>query len=142
MKDPKMTAYCLAVQQLNEKFDGIELHHMQRTDIVTADTLARMGMTREIVPSNIFLEHLHQPSGQIPTNPEEDLVSTEPGPAEVGEQMDAEVPADEALTVIPAWSQPIVAYLINRELPKDRNEARQIVCRSKAYTVIQGELYK
>lgn len=48
----------------------------------------------------------------------------------------------EALAVIPVWTQPLLAYLINGDLPEEKNEARRIVRRSKAYTIIHGELYK
>lgn len=60
-----MAAYCSAIRQLEGKLDGIELHHVKRTDNVAADTLACMGATREIVPSDSILEHLHQPSVKI-----------------------------------------------------------------------------
>ena len=38
--------------------------------------------------------------------------------------------------------EPFLAYLTRQELPKDQNEARCIVRRSKAYKVHEGELYK
>ena len=48
----------------------------------------------------------------------------------------------EVLLVEPAWTQPYLAYMLRKELPKDSIEARTIVRRSKAYTIINGELYK
>jgi transposase InsO family protein len=38
--------------------------------------------------------------------------------------------------------QPYLAYLINKEIPEDPVEARRVIRRSKAFTVIKGELYK
>lgn len=46
------------------------------------------------------------------------------------------------MAVIAPWTEPFLAYLNRKELPKDQNEARCIVRRSKAYKVHDGELYK
>ena len=46
------------------------------------------------------------------------------------------------MEVIAPWTEPFLAYLNRKELPEDRNEARLIVRRSKAYKVHEGELYK
>ena len=35
-----------------------------------------------------------------------------------------------------------VAYILRKELPEDEEEARQIVRRSKAFTVIKGQLFR
>ena len=46
------------------------------------------------------------------------------------------------MVVIAPWTEPFLAYLNKKELPKDQNEARFIVRRLKAYKVLDGELYK
>ena len=46
------------------------------------------------------------------------------------------------MAVIAPWTKPFLAYLNRQELPKDQNEARYIVRRSKAYKVHEGEIYK
>ena len=46
------------------------------------------------------------------------------------------------MAIIAPWIEPFLAYLTRKELPKDQNEARYIVRRSKAYRVHEGELYK
>jgi hypothetical protein len=50
--------------------------------------------------------------------------------------------AHEVMAVIPPWTEPLLAYLIQQQLPEDQTEARRIVRRSKAYKVHEGELYK
>ena len=40
------------------------------------------------------------------------------------------------------WTRPFTAYLSRNELPEDRREARQIIRRSRSFTLINGELYK
>ena len=46
------------------------------------------------------------------------------------------------MALIAPWTEPFLAYLNSKELPKDHNEARCIVQHSKAYEVHDGELYK
>jgi hypothetical protein len=40
------------------------------------------------------------------------------------------------------WMKPYLAYLIRGELPEDPIHRRQVMRRSKAFTIINGELYK
>src|SRR5215216_6696204 len=46
------------------------------------------------------------------------------------------------MVVKETWTQPYLRYLINRELPDDPTDARRISRRSKAFTIINGDLYK
>ena len=48
----------------------------------------------------------------------------------------------EILVITPDWTVPYIAYLLRKELPEDEVEARQIVHRSKAFTVIGGQLFR
>jgi ribonuclease HI len=43
---------------------------------------------------------------------------------------------------VPEWAQPIMAYMMDGSLPSNEVEARQVQRRSKAYTIINQELYK
>jgi hypothetical protein len=40
------------------------------------------------------------------------------------------------------WMQPYLAYKMNKTLPEDAIEARRIIRRSKAFVILQGNLYK
>jgi hypothetical protein len=40
------------------------------------------------------------------------------------------------------WMKPYLAYLMRGKLPEDPIHRRQIMWRSKAFTIINGELYK
>lgn len=64
-KDPNMVPYCGVVRKLEGKLDGIELHHVKRTDNVVANNLARMGVAREPIPTETFQEVLHKPSVRL-----------------------------------------------------------------------------
>lgn len=43
---------------------------------------------------------------------------------------------------VPGWAQPIMSYMMDGSLPSDEVSARQVQRRSKAYTIINRELYK
>ncbi|SPT21037.1 unnamed protein product [Triticum aestivum] len=64
VRSPAMTGYCNAVGKLEKRFEGLELHHIPRLKNQAADDLAKIGSKREVVPSNVFLEHIHTPSVQ------------------------------------------------------------------------------
>jgi hypothetical protein len=42
----------------------------------------------------------------------------------------------------PPWAEPYLEYLTNKKLPEDEVQKRQIERRAKAYTIIDGQLYK
>ena len=48
----------------------------------------------------------------------------------------------EVLVITPDWTVPYISYILRKELPEDEEEARQIVRRSIAFTVIKGELFR
>jgi hypothetical protein len=60
---------------------------------------------------------------------------------EVDKQDDA-VESEEVMMIEVTWMQPYLAYLINKKLPKDVVEARRIAWCSKAFAVVNTELYK
>jgi ribonuclease HI len=47
--DPKMAAYCQAIRDLEGKFHGLELHHVQRDYNKAADVLAKAASSRSPV---------------------------------------------------------------------------------------------
>ncbi|KAK1665349.1 hypothetical protein QYE76_053508 [Lolium multiflorum] len=57
------------------------------------------------------------------------------------DSMDIDVPVF-VVREAPSWVKPIKEFLINGTLPVDENESRRIQRRAKAYTFINGEVYK
>jgi ribonuclease HI len=57
-----MDAYCLEVRKLENKFYGLEFHHVVRDNNVAADVLSKLGSTRAQVPAGVFVHKLHAPS--------------------------------------------------------------------------------
>ena len=73
-----------------------------------ADALSRLGSQRKPVPPNTFLDVLHNPSVQLPT--EEDLAIP-----------DLEAQLLAALHIIPDWTVPYLAYMNRGKLPEDES---------------------
>ena len=42
----------------------------------------------------------------------------------------------------PSWAQPILKFLVNKELPTDEISARQVQRRAAAYTIVNKELVR
>ena len=61
-KDANMASYCFLVQQLSGYFEGCEFLHVPRNDNDQADALARIGSTRQAIPSGVTLQRLLKPS--------------------------------------------------------------------------------
>ena len=61
-KDANMASYRFLVQQLSGYFEGCEFLHVPRNDNDQADALARVGSTRQAIPSGIALQRLLKPS--------------------------------------------------------------------------------
>ena len=142
VRSPAMTGYCNAIRKLEKMFKGLELHHILRLKNQAADDLAKIGSKREPIPSNVFLEHLHTASVQedpFTEEPPQPKSSTDPTQVEIPAVVDLVM---EVLAIIPDWTIPYIAYILRKELPEDEDEARQIVRRSKAFTVISNRLYR
>nr|ABA97604.1 retrotransposon protein, putative, Ty3-gypsy subclass [Oryza sativa Japonica Group] len=121
--DDNMIAYRQEVRKLEHKFDGIDLTHVLRHNDEAADRLANFGSKREAAPSDVFVEHLYEP-----TVPRRETV-------EAADTQDiAMVEAD--------WREPLIRFLTNQELPQDKDEAERISRCSRLYIIHETELYK
>jgi ribonuclease HI len=71
--DPKMAAYCQTARDLEDKFHGLELHHVQRDYNKAANILAKTASSRSPVPHGVFASNQHIPSvcaeGEKPPEP-------------------------------------------------------------------------
>ena len=64
-----MVAYCQEVHKVEDKFQGIKLHHVPRKDNVAADFLAKLATRRVPSPDGVFINDLHEPSTNILEDP-------------------------------------------------------------------------
>jgi ribonuclease HI len=123
-----MDAYYLEVRKLENKFYGLEFHHVVRDNNVAADVLSKLGSTRAQVPAGVFVHELHTPS--IP----------EPAPLTT---VPAHPPAGQEVMMIDVdWRQPFIDYLSEKKVPSDKNLAEQLIRRAKSYVLVGDKLYR
>jgi hypothetical protein len=123
-----MDAYCLEVRKLENKFYGLEFHHVVHDNNVAADVLSKLGSTRAQVPAGVFVHVLHAPS----------ILESAP-PTTVP----AHPPAGQEVMMIDVdWRQPFIDYLSEQKVPSDKNLAEQLICRAKSYVLVGDKLYR
>jgi hypothetical protein len=117
-----MGKYCAAVRKLEDKFEGLEFHHVERDRNAAADALLKLGSSRAQAPPGIFIQEISQPS-----------ILTD------------QVKEYNALTQLEAdpndWREPIIRYIKNEEEQDDKATAKRITRQSAHYTIIGGSLY-
>ena len=57
-----MGKYCTAVRKLEDKFEGLEFHHVERDRNAIADALSKLGSSWAQAPPGIFIQKISQPS--------------------------------------------------------------------------------
>jgi hypothetical protein len=58
----KMMTYCQETYKLEDKFDGIEFLHIVQTKKRGGRCCGKIGSSRPLVPSRVFLQILHGPT--------------------------------------------------------------------------------
>jgi hypothetical protein len=105
------------VCDLEDKFHGLELHHVLRDYNKAADVLAKTASSRSPVPHRVFASDQHAPSvraeGEKPPEEEEPMVMVVDQPPEPNLED-------------PDWRFPILEWLVEGKLPSDQTEARCI----------------
>jgi hypothetical protein len=122
-----MDAYCLEVRKLENKFYGLEFHHIVRDNNV-AGVLSKLGSTRAQVPAGVFVRELHAPSIPEPAPP-----TTVPAHPPAGQ---------EVMMIDVDWRQPFIDYLSKQKVPSGKNSAEQLVRRAKSFVLVRDKLYK
>jgi len=77
-----MDAYVAEIRKHENKFSGLEIHHVVCDNNVAADVLSKLGSDRAEVPPRIFIHELHHPSINI-SNPME----VDPVPQETSQEV-------------------------------------------------------
>jgi hypothetical protein len=141
-----MIVYLAMYDKLEGNFEGCEVTHIGRESNKEADNFANIGSKCLPIPPGVFFEEIFKRSVKIKPAVDPTLATrsganhSAPTPAAgTGD------PSKETATVMlveAVWTKPYLAYLILGELPEDIIHCRQIMRRSKAFTIIQGELYK
>jgi hypothetical protein len=123
-----MDAYCLEVRKLENKFYGLEFHHVVSDNNVVVDVLSKLGSTRAQVPAGVFVHELHAPS-----IPEPMPTTTDPAPLPAGQ---------EVMMIDVDWRQPFIDYIRAQKFPTDKNLAEQLIRQAKSYVLVEDKLYR
>jgi hypothetical protein len=123
-----MDAYCLEVRKLENKFYGLEFHHVVRDNNVAADVLSKLGSTRAQVSAGVFVHELHAPS-----IPELAPTTTDPAPLPAGQ---------EVMMIDVDWRQPFIDYIREQKVPTDKKLAEQLIRWAKSYVLVGDKLHR
>jgi ribonuclease HI len=110
-----MGKYYTAVRKLEDKFEGLEFHHVERDRNTAADVLSKLGSSRTQVPPGVFVQEILQPSISMDQTEECNIIDQ------------PESDSDD-------WRRPIIKYIKNEEEPDDKNSAERIARQSAHYT--------
>jgi hypothetical protein len=123
-----MDTYCLEVRKLENKFYGLEFHHVIRDNNVVADVLSKLGSTRAQVPVGVFVHEIH-----VPSIPEPAPTTTDPAPSQ---------PGQEVMMIDVDWRQAFIDYIHEQKVPFDKNMAEQLARRAKTYVLVGDKIYR
>jgi hypothetical protein len=110
-----MGKYYTTVRKLEDKFEGLKFHHVERDRNAAADALSKLGSSRTQVPPRVFVQEVPHPSISL-DRAEECNVLNQP-----------ELDSDD-------WREPIIKYIKNEEEPDDKNAAERITRQYSLYT--------
>ena len=127
-----MDAYVEEIRKLENKFSGLEIHHVDRDNNVRADLLSKLGSTRAAVPPGVFVHELHHPSVKVQSR----------------QSTNVEAPATvrEVLMIEEDWWVQFIDFIKEFKLPPHVDaksaEAARIIRRSKGFILFGDNLYK
>jgi hypothetical protein len=99
-----MEAYCAQIRKLENKFYGLEFHHVVWADNEAADKLSKLGSTRAVIPHGVFVHDLFKSSIKEEKKP-------------VAEQPATNQLVTMILTTGIDWREPFIRYLTSVEVP-------------------------
>jgi ribonuclease HI len=118
-----MCKYCTTVQKLEDKFEGLEFHHVERDHNAAAGALSKLGSSRTQVPPGVFVQEVPRPSISLDQAEECNVLSQ---------------PESDSKD----WREPIIRYIKNKEEPDDKAVAKCIARQLAHYTLIGDTLYR
>jgi hypothetical protein len=139
-------AYRAMYNKLEGDFEGCKVTHICRESNEEVDNLANIGSKCLPIPPGVFFEEIFKRSVKIKPaiNPalatRSGAKQSSPAPAVGTEDLFEETA--KVIIIEAIWTKPYLAYLARGENPEDLIHRRQIIRRSKAFTIINRELYK
>jgi hypothetical protein len=118
-----MGKYYIAVRKLEDKFEGLEFHHVERDRNTAAVALSKLGSSRAQAPPEVFVLEVSY-SSFLSDQAEECNTLSQP-----------ESDSND-------WREPIIRYIKNEEEPDDKPTVERITRQLAHYTLIGGALYR
>jgi hypothetical protein len=137
-----MIAYRAMYDKLKRDFEGCKVTHIGRESSEEADNLANVGSKCLPILPGVFFEEIFERSVKIKPAIDPALAThsgakqTNPTLAVGTEDLSKE--AAIVMLVEAVWTKPYLAYLMRGKLPEDPIHRRQVMRRSKAFTIING----
>jgi hypothetical protein len=127
-----MNAYVQEVRKLENKFSGLEVHHVVREHNVGAYILSKLASTQAQVPAGVFIQELKQPS--IKSSPH---ITTDDG---------LQQPDREVMMLGEDWREAYINFIRDQKLPAGvdarSTEAARVMRRSKGFVLVDSKLYR
>jgi hypothetical protein len=141
-----MIAYRAMYDKLEGDFEGCEVTHIGRESNKEANNLANIGSKCLPIPPGVIFEEIFERSVKIKPVIDPTLATRsgakQSGPTLAAGTEDLSEEMAKLMLIEAVWTKPYLAYLIRGELPEDTIHRRQIMRRSKAFTIINREHFK
>jgi hypothetical protein len=136
-----MIAYRAMYDKLEGNFEGCEVTHIGRESNKEADNLDNIGSKCLPIPPGVFFEEIFERSVKIKPAAVDPALATPSGAsrsdeAPAAEKEDMSKQTTAVMLVEAIWTKLYLTYLIRGELPEDTIHHRQVMRRSKAFTII------
>jgi hypothetical protein len=122
-----MDAYCTVIRKLENKFYGLEFHHVVWAENKVANKLSKLGSTRAVIPHGVFVHDLVKLSIEEEEKP-------------MAEQSSADQLVAMILTTGIDWREAFIRYLTSAEVPLEKTKMECLIQRSKHYVLVEGKL--
>ncbi|XP_039803790.1 uncharacterized protein LOC120667866 [Panicum virgatum] len=127
-----MDTYVEEIRKLENKFSGLEIHHVDHDNNVGADVLSKLESTRAAIPPRVFVHELHHPSVKAQSQQATDA--------------EAQATVREVLMIEEDWRIQFIDFIKEFKLPPHVDaksaEATRIIRHSKGFVLIGNNLYK
>jgi hypothetical protein len=117
--DDKILLYCQELHKLENNFDGLEYLHILRGKNKITDESSKLGSSRAMVPTWVFLQELREPTiskaSAKANKAAESSQETPPPPDNITE-------SPEVMEIHSDWCTPFMIYLRTGGLPEGKVE--------------------
>ena len=127
-----MDAYVEEIRKFENKFSGLEIHHVDCDNNVGANVLSKLGSTRAVVPPGVFVHELQHPSVKVQSQQATDT--------------EASATVREVLMIKEDWQIQFNHFIKEFKLPPHvdakSTQVARIIRRSKGFVLVGDNLYK